>query len=94
MKRRTKAQWQALIEEHTQSGLTAVEFCKQRGINDKYFSQRKQTLSKVTSKASGFAVARVTASASAIEVKAGSTIISLPANQPAAWLADFVKALA
>ncbi|BCD99863.1 IS66 family insertion sequence element accessory protein TnpA [Marinagarivorans cellulosilyticus] len=94
MKRRTKAQWQALIEEQAQSGLTAVKFCKQHGINDKYFSLRKQALLKETPKGSGFAVARVSSSTSTIEVTAGNTIISLPASQPAAWVADFVKALA
>ena len=93
MKRRTKAQWQALIEEQVQSGLTAVKFCKQHGINDKYFSLRKQALLKETPKGSSFAVARVSSSTSTIEVTAGNTIISLPASQPAAWVADFVKAL-
>ena len=94
MKRRTQAQWQALIKEHAQSGLTAVEFCRQRGINDKYFSLRKQSLLKAKPKSEGFAVARITASMSTIEVKMGHATISLPASQPAAWLADFVKALA
>lgn len=94
MKQRTKAQWQALIEEHAQSGLTAVEFCRQRGINDKYFSLRKQSLLKAESTTKGFSVARITASANIIEIKTGYARISLPASQPAAWLADFVKALA
>lgn len=93
MARRTKAQWQALIEEHAQSGLTAVEFCRQRGINDRYFSLRKQSLLKAEPKSENFAVARITASTSNIEVKTGHATISLPASQPAAWLADFVKAL-
>lgn len=94
MKRRTKAQWRALIEEHSQSGLTAVEFCRQRGINDKYFSLRKQSLIKAEPKSESFAVARITASVSTIEVKTGYATISLPASHPATWLADFVKALA
>ncbi|WP_420798153.1 IS66 family insertion sequence element accessory protein TnpA, partial [Marinagarivorans algicola] len=46
MKRRTEAEWQALIKEQAQSGLTATEFCKQRGISGKYFSLRKQRLLK------------------------------------------------
>lgn len=94
MKRRTKSQWQTLIEEHAQSGLSAVEFCRQRGISDKYFSLRKQSLLKAKPKSEGFAVARITASMSTIEVKTEHATISLPASQPAAWLADFVKALA
>lgn len=94
VKRRTKAQWQTLIEEQAQSGLTAAEFCRQRGMNDKYFSLRKQSLLKAEPKSEGFAVARITASVSTIEVKLGHATISLPASQPAAWLADFVKAIA
>ena len=94
MKRRTQAQWRALIEEHAQSGLTAVEFCRQHGINDKYFSLRKQSLLKEEPKSKSFAVARMTTATSTIEVKTGHAMISLPATQPAAWLADFVKALA
>jgi len=94
MKRRTQAQWRALIEEQAQSGLSAVEFCRQRGISDKYFSLRKQSLLKAMPKSEGFAVARISASVSTIEVKTGHATICLPASLPAAWLADFVKALA
>lgn len=94
MKRRTKAQWQALIEEQAQSGLTAAEFCKQRGINDKYFSLRKQSLLKAETKSEGFTVARIATNVSTIEVKARHVVINIPASQPAEWLADFVKALA
>jgi len=93
MKRRTQAQWQALIKEQAQSGLTATEFCKERGINGKYFSDRKQRLLKATPESSGFIAARVQPSANRIEVKVAQTTIHLPAAQPAQWLADFVKAL-
>ena len=94
MERRTKAQWQALIEEQAQSGLTAVEFCKQRGINDKYFSLRKQGFLKTRPEQTTFAVARIAPIGNVIEVKTGHVVINLPASQPAIWLADFVKALA
>ncbi len=94
MKRRTQAQWRALIDEQAQSGLTAVEFCRRRGISDKYFSLRKQSLLKEEPKSKHFAVARITASMSTIEVKTGHAVINIPASQPAGWLADFVKALA
>lgn len=94
MKRRTPAQWQALIEEHAQSGLTAVEFCRQRGINEKYFSLRKQNFLNTETKAEGFSVARITTSVSMIEVRIGHATISLPASQSEIWLANFVKALA
>ena len=51
MKRRSKADWQALVLEQQRSGLIASEFCRQRDINEKYFSLRKQALKK---SASGF----------------------------------------
>lgn len=94
MKRRSPSEWQALIEEQAESGLTAVEFCRQRGLNDKYFSLRKQHVEKTKADSSGFMVARLAPSGGAIEVRVGRAIISVPASQPAVWLADFVKALA
>ncbi len=41
MTRRTKAQWQALIQKQQSSGLIAVEFCHREGVDAKYFSLRK-----------------------------------------------------
>jgi len=46
MTRRTKAQWQKLIDQHTLSGLTAAEFCRRHDVNSKYFSLRKKQLAK------------------------------------------------
>ena len=93
MTRRTSAEWQALIEEQAQSGLTATEFCKQRGISDKYFSLRKQRFLKAAPTQEGFAVAHVTPKPSSIEVRMGQAVVQIPPSQPAAWIADFVKAL-
>lgn len=39
--RRTQDQWQQLIDEQMQSGLTAAEFCRKRRLNAKYFSLKK-----------------------------------------------------
>lgn len=93
MKRRTPAQWKALIKEQAQSGLTATEFCKQRGISDKYFSLRKQQFLKAKPEPEGFAVARLPPASNAIEVTVGRTVIRVPVSQPAIWLADFVRAI-
>ncbi|WP_394203702.1 IS66 family insertion sequence element accessory protein TnpA [Marinagarivorans algicola] len=93
MKRRTETEWQVLIKEQAQSGLTATEFCKQRGISGKYFSLRKQRLLKTKPEPMGFAAASIRPESSAIEIRLGHTAIRLPVNQPAAWVADFVKAL-
>ena len=48
MKRRTQAEWHALIQQQKDSGLTAAEFCRQRSVNAKYFSLRKQKLKQVS----------------------------------------------
>ena len=42
MKRRSKAQWQALIAQQQCSDMTAATFCRQHGVNAKYFSLRKK----------------------------------------------------
>jgi hypothetical protein len=47
MARRTQEQWRQLIEEQQASGLNATTFCRDRQINPKYFSFRKQQLKRV-----------------------------------------------
>lgn len=44
MTRRSSEDWQALIEEQQTSGLNQTQFCKQQGLNSKYFSIRKGKL--------------------------------------------------
>ena len=44
MARLTQAQWRTLIDEQAASGQTAMAFCAERGINNKYFSTRKKQL--------------------------------------------------
>jgi len=44
--RRNKEQWQALMAEQQSSGLSAVDYCRQYGINPKYFSARKTQLQR------------------------------------------------
>lgn len=46
MTRRTQEQWRQLIEEQQASGLNATNFCRDRQINPKYFSFRKQQLKR------------------------------------------------
>lgn len=42
--KRSKSEWLRLIEEFEQSGLSAAAFCRERGVNAKYFSLRKKQL--------------------------------------------------
>ncbi len=44
MARRSKEQWRELIANQESSGLSAVAYCRQHGINPKYFSTRKSQL--------------------------------------------------
>lgn len=47
MAKRTQTEWLALIQDFESSGLQQTVFCRQHGINPKYFSQRKCQLKKV-----------------------------------------------
>ena len=81
MKRRSKADWQALVLEQQGSGLNASEFCRQRQINEKYFSLRKQALKKSMS---GFVqavrVGREPARPGPSEIKLRVIEVALPVN--------------
>ena len=44
MTRRSKEQWRELFANQQSSGLSAVAYCRQHGINPKYFSTRKSQL--------------------------------------------------
>ena len=79
--RRSKAEWQALVLEQQGSGLNASEFCRQRDINEKYFSLRKQALKKSMS---GFVqavrVGREPARPGPSEIKLRVIEVALPVN--------------
>jgi len=44
MSRRTPEQWRDLIAQQQSSGISAAQFCRERSINPKYFSTRKNQL--------------------------------------------------
>ena len=44
MAKRSKSEWRTLFEEHDASGLSAAAFCRERGVDAKYFSVRKRQL--------------------------------------------------
>ena len=46
MKRRSRAEWQALIEKQEQSGVTQEAFCEQQGVNVGTFRWWKKQLGK------------------------------------------------
>jgi len=44
--RRSPSQWQTLIEQQIESGLTATEFCNQQELSFNYFCKRKRAIKK------------------------------------------------
>jgi hypothetical protein len=48
MTRRTKQQWQVLVEQHAQSGLTTRDFCQQQNIHLQTFYSRRHALGLAT----------------------------------------------
>ena len=56
--RRTREQWLGLFQAQVESGLSATQFCRRRGINPNYFFQRKGELGRrpeaSVEKAAGF----------------------------------------
>jgi len=44
--RRTASQWQELIEQQIESGLTATEFCRQQELSINYFCKLKRAFQK------------------------------------------------
>lgn len=96
--RRTKEQWRALIQAQATSGLSATEFCKQHGLNDKYFSLRKQQLRQPLSGSAFVPVAKAVGDSSKtvsseFTLNYGRCTIQFKRAPAAAWLAELVQAL-
>ncbi len=94
MARLTQAQWRALIEEHAASGQTARAFCAERGIDNKYFSTRKNLLAKSPAESCFVAVAAKPLEHQSIQLHIGAAQLRIPASVSPQWLADVIKALA
>lgn len=93
--RRTREDWQRLIEQQKTSGLSIVGFCKQNKLPTSNFykyrnrlqaSEQAPTLVKVKSQA-------FTSVKSSITLTHGNTQLSLPSRCEPQWLADLIKAL-
>ena len=93
MKRRSKAQWQSLIQEFEHSGLTQTQFCAQQGVNAKYFSLRREKL-KTDVVGSPFSEAMHSRSRAGgvVSIHYGNISIQLPAASTQ-QIAELVKAL-
>ena len=97
MTRRTKADWQALVDAHASSGQTATAFCRTHGLNSKYFSMRRRALvgapAKLKPKFSPVLLAPVLHSGDIRVECAGGVVLRLPSSVEPMWLAGLLRAL-
>ena len=97
MRRRTKSDWEALIQAQAESGMTAATFCREQGINAKYFSLRRRQLSAASEKqVSSFVPVSVERSGHGEKIivrYAGSATLELPVGVEPRWLAQLLQAL-
>ena len=94
MTRLTQTQWRALIDAQADSGQTAMAFCAERGIDNKYFSTRKKQLAMQSSESRFVAVTTSSLENQSIQLYIGSAQLRIPASVSPQWLADVIKALA
>lgn len=100
MKRRTPAEWRALFEAQASSGVKAAAFCRERGVDPKYFSLRRRQLlgelppSAARSACPAFVPVAIPRSQAALEVQIGATLqLRLPTSVSPQWLAEVLCAL-
>ena len=99
MKRRTRAQWLALIQQQQSSGLNASAFCREQGVSPKYFSRRRRQLLGAISGACpepAFVPVTVQRSVGApdLEVRLGAALhVRVPMAVSPRWLAELLHAL-
>jgi len=90
---RSRDDWRQLIEEQQASGMIAAIFCRERNINAKYFSLRKQQLLNSPKKAPAFIKASVKpmiSSEPGLEFK--GIYLSLGSSSPL-WVAQLLREL-
>lgn len=98
MKRRTPSQWRALFSEHKMSGLTATAFCREHGLNPKYFSLRRKQLQdgEDVKPDTSFVpvVMSPTCKTSVLELKRGHDfVLTIPPSVSPTWLATLLQQL-
>jgi hypothetical protein len=97
MTRRSKAQWQALIETYERSGMTGVAFCCEHGLNPKYFSlRRRQFLDAERQTSSRFVGVSILKPSSGERINLrdpSGAVVELPPSISAQWLAQLLHAL-
>lgn len=105
MTRRTQAQWQTIIEQYVQSGLTPREYCAQHNIHLQTFYSRRHALGLAKTRqreqkimpeksASHFVQAKVVSRHCSIVMQTREAQLSFSSECDPAWLAKLLKGLA
>ncbi len=97
---RSKSEWQKLVEQQVQSGLSGLEFCKQRGLLAKTFYRQRKLLSQQNLIPVRRPFVQIQPKTIKPESKDRSVILqnresrlSMPPGTDPIWLAQLMKAL-
>ena len=98
MKRRTTSEWLTLFAEHEASTLSAVAFCRERGLNTQYFGKRRRQLleNHNINTPSSFVPVTLTrqSTTGSIEFQFGETVnLKIPLLVSPLWLAELIQQL-
>ncbi|WP_293763808.1 hypothetical protein [uncultured Paraglaciecola sp.] len=105
MARRTKQQWQVLVEQHAQSVLTTRDFCQQHNIHLQTFYSRRHALGlatptkrskkmPITAPTSQFVQAKLVNHNSSIVMQTREAQLSFSSVCDQLWVAKLLKVLA
>ncbi|QDP02762.1 IS66 family insertion sequence element accessory protein TnpA [Thalassotalea sp. PS06] len=93
---RSQEQWQHIIKEQQDSGLTIAQYCREHQLSSTtFYTVRK----KFGLKPSGFVQAKITKQVEVIEhacsirIQVGSATVELPAATPPDYLGQVLRAL-
>ena len=101
-KRRSDAEWQSLIAQQQESGLSAFVFCKQQSLSCKTFYKRRQKLQqKATPAAKPDRFIKIKPNSGSAKLSVSTAVLNhqnsrlqLGPGTDALWLAKLMKALA
>lgn len=97
MRKNKKYNWPELLTEFETSGLTQTQYCKERDINPRYFSQQRSKHLKKTAK-SKFQKVKVEDTlanqATGLTIEVGRCKVQCPASLPLNTLIQLVHSLA
>lgn len=93
--RKTKSQWQALFQEHQESGLSVAKFCQQKQMSEAYFYLKRKKLQYQEVELSTFVAARPENESpnSSVTLQFGQCQLQLASDINCQWLASLMKSL-